>query len=71
MAESAWNQAIDEMTEVKTEEMIGKGDCKYSLPFYEGSPVKELAAEVNAALAEFQQGRQVDDITLVIVRRVN
>jgi PAS domain S-box-containing protein len=30
----AWNKAIEEMTGVKTEEMIGKGNYEYSIPFY-------------------------------------
>lgn len=33
----AWNRAIEEMTGVKKQEIIGKGDYAYSLPFY-GSP---------------------------------
>jgi diguanylate cyclase (GGDEF)-like protein/PAS domain S-box-containing protein len=30
----AWNQAIEEMTGVKKQDMIGKGDYEYALPFY-------------------------------------
>jgi diguanylate cyclase (GGDEF)-like protein/PAS domain S-box-containing protein len=30
----AWNQAMEEMTGVKKEEMIGKGDYEYAVPFY-------------------------------------
>lgn len=30
----AWNRAIEEMTGVKAEDMLGKGDFEYSLPFY-------------------------------------
>jgi two-component system, cell cycle sensor histidine kinase and response regulator CckA len=30
----AWNKAIEEMTGVKKEEIIGKGDYAYSVPFY-------------------------------------
>lgn len=33
----AWNRAIEEMTGVKKQDIIGKGDYAYSLPFY-GSP---------------------------------
>ena len=29
-----WNQAMEEMTGVNAEEMLGKGDYEYSLPFY-------------------------------------
>ncbi len=30
----AWNRAIENMTGVKAEEMIGRGDYEYALPFY-------------------------------------
>ena len=30
----AWNRAIEEMTGIKAEDMLGKGDYEYSLPFY-------------------------------------
>ncbi len=30
----SWNRAIETMTGVKAEEMLGKGDYEYSLPFY-------------------------------------
>ncbi|MFX4262294.1 PAS domain S-box protein [Pelotomaculum propionicicum] len=33
----AWNKAIEEMTGVKKEEMIGRGDYAYAVPFY-GEP---------------------------------
>ena len=30
----AWNRAIEEMTGIKAEEILGKGDYEYALPFY-------------------------------------
>ena len=30
----AWNRAIEEMTGVRAEDMLGKGDYEYALPFY-------------------------------------
>ena len=30
----AWNRSIEEMTGVKAEDIIGKGDYEYSVPFY-------------------------------------
>ncbi len=30
----AWNKAIEEMTEIKAEHMLGKGNYEYALPFY-------------------------------------
>ena len=30
----AWNHAIEEMTGIPAQEMLGKGDYEYSLPFY-------------------------------------
>jgi PAS domain S-box-containing protein len=32
----AWNRAIEEMTGIKKEDMIGKGDHAYTIPFYGG-----------------------------------
>ncbi len=29
-----WNRAIEDMTGIKSEEMIGKGDYEYAIPFY-------------------------------------
>ena len=37
----AWNRALEEMTGVPKEEMLGKGDCAYAVPFY-GQPRKIL-----------------------------
>jgi PAS domain S-box-containing protein len=31
----AWNRAMEEMTGVRAEDMLGKGDYEYSLPFYQ------------------------------------
>jgi len=31
---TAWNQAIEELTGVKAQEMLGKGNYEYALPFY-------------------------------------
>jgi PAS domain S-box-containing protein len=31
---SAWNRALEEMTGIKKEAMLGKGDYEYALPFY-------------------------------------
>ncbi len=31
----AWNRALEELTGVKAEEMLGKGNHEYSLPFYD------------------------------------
>ena len=30
----AWNRAIEEMTGIRAEDMLGKGDYEYALPFY-------------------------------------
>ena len=31
----AWNRAVEKMTGVKAEDMLGKGDYEYALPFYQ------------------------------------
>jgi two-component system sensor histidine kinase/response regulator len=31
---TAWNKAVEKMTGVKAEDMIGKGDYEYAIPFY-------------------------------------
>jgi len=45
----AWNQAIENMTGVKAEEILGKGDYEYAIPFYgERRPTLiDLASEWN------------------------
>jgi len=30
----AWNQAMEEMTGVRADEVLGKGNCEYGIPFY-------------------------------------
>ena len=30
----AWNKAIEDMTGVRAEEMLGKGNYEYAIPFY-------------------------------------
>jgi PAS domain S-box-containing protein len=30
----AWNQAMEEMTGVKADEILGNGNCEYGIPFY-------------------------------------
>jgi two-component system, cell cycle sensor histidine kinase and response regulator CckA len=34
----AWNRAIEEMTGIKKEDIIGKGDHTYAIPFYGKTP---------------------------------
>jgi len=31
---TAWNRCMEELTEIKAADMLGKGDCEYSIPFY-------------------------------------
>ncbi|WP_220681609.1 response regulator [Methanofollis formosanus] len=48
----AWNRAIEEMTGVKKEEMLGKGDYAYAFPFY-GETMPILIDLVQEPDAEF------------------
>jgi PAS domain S-box-containing protein len=41
----AWNRAMEEMTGVKTEDVLGKGDYKYAVPFH-GTPRPMLIDQV-------------------------
>jgi signal transduction histidine kinase len=56
----AWNRAIEKMTGVSEEEMIGKGDYAYSVPFY-GKPRPILIDFVMAEIAELE--KQYDAVT--------
>lgn len=50
----SWNRAIEEMTGIKAEDMIGKGNYEYSLPFYgERRPI--LIDLVNKSNAKLQK----------------
>ncbi len=50
----AWNRAMEKLTAVKKEEMIGKGDYLYAIPFY-GKPRPILIDLVNADPAELKK----------------
>jgi signal transduction histidine kinase len=49
----AWNKAIEEMTGVKKEEIIGKGNAVYSVPFY-GKPRPLLVDLLNVPQEEIE-----------------
>jgi two-component system, cell cycle sensor histidine kinase and response regulator CckA len=51
----AWNRALEAMTGVEAEEMIGKGNYEYSLPFYgERRPILiDLALHPNQEMGKF------------------
>jgi len=49
----AWNQAMEEMTGVKKDDMIGKGDYAYAVPFY-GAPRKILIDLVDLPVSELE-----------------
>jgi len=53
----AWNQAIENMTSVKAEEILGKGDYEYAIPFYgERRPVLiDLVGKWNKEIEEKYQ----------------
>lgn len=57
----AWNRAIENMTGVKKEEMLGKGNYEYSLPFYgERRPILiDYALHHNEELNERYTGVQI------------
>ena len=53
----AWNRAIEAMTGVKAEEILGKGNYEYAIPFYgERRPILiDLASEWNEEIVEKYQ----------------
>ena len=53
----AWNRAIEAMTGVKAEEILGKGDYEYAIPFYgERRPILiDLACKPNKEIEEKYQ----------------
>jgi PAS domain S-box-containing protein len=50
----AWNRAMEEMTGTKAEEMLGKGDYEYAVPFY-GEPRPILIDLVTRPQKELEQ----------------
>ena len=50
----AWNRAMEEMTGIKTEDMLGKGDHAYAVPFY-GEPREQLLDLVDIDNEELKQ----------------
>lgn len=64
----AWNRAIEKMTSVKAEEMLGKGNYEYSLPFYrERRPILiDLVLNPDHDIEKYYEGLKRDeDNTLV------
>jgi PAS domain S-box-containing protein len=59
----AWNKAIEEMTGVKKEEMLGKGDYAYAVPFYgEPRPITiDLVLERNDEMEKTYDNIQRED----------
>jgi PAS domain S-box-containing protein len=51
----AWNRAMEELTGVKSEEMIGKGDYEYSVPIYG----KKRPLLVDMVLKPFEEVKKV------------
>lgn len=64
----AWNRAIEKMTNLKEEEILGKGDYEYALPFY-GEPRPMLIDMANrpdpAIEARYDSIKRQEDGSLV------
>ena len=64
----AWNRAIEKMTNLKDEEILGKGDYEYALPFY-GEPRPMLIDMANrpdpAIEARYNSIKRQEDGSLV------
>jgi len=50
----AWNKAMEEMTGISKEEMVGKGDHEYTIPFY-GRRQKQLLDFIDSELSELRK----------------
>ena len=64
----AWNRAIEKMTDLKAEDILGKGDYEYSLPFYgEARPLLiDMANKPNPALeARYDEIKRQENGALV------
>ena len=63
----AWNHAIEKLTGVKAQEIIGKGDYEYAIPFYGNRrPILiDLALEWNDEIAKTYQYVKKEGETLV------
>lgn len=61
----AWNKAIEEMTGIKAQDILGKGDYEYALPFYgERRPILidmilDPRAEIEERYADIRRGETV------------
>ena len=56
----AWNKAIEDMTGVKAQDMVGKGNYEYALPFYgERRPILiDLVLEPEKGVEEYARSRE-------------
>ena len=51
----AWNRAVERMTGIKSEQMVGKGDYEYALPFY--GEKKPILIDMTIRSDSVQDGR--------------
>jgi PAS domain S-box-containing protein len=58
----AWNKAIEEMTGIKAQDMVGRGNYEYALPFYgERRPILiDLVLHPQAEIAEYAEVKHTE-----------
>lgn len=61
----AWNEAMEELTGIKADEMLGKGDYEYSLAFYDSR--RPIMVDLVLKPQDVQQYYQVVDVDRYVV----
>ena len=69
----AWNKAIEDMTGVKAQDMVGKGNYEYALPFYgERRPILiDLVLEPEKGIERYMEVKKEDRSLVAIAHLAN
>ena len=69
----AWNKAIEEMTGVKAQDMVGKGNYEYALPFYgERRPILiDLVLEPEKGIERYAEVKREDRALIAVAHLTN
>ena len=69
----AWNKAIEDMTGVKAQDMVGKGNYEYALPFYgERRPILiDLVLEPEKGIERYDEVKREDRALMAVAHFTN